>query len=165
MTTGTNNETIATLESERAILLRRTFDATPEEVFDALTDPDTIGDWWGPDGFRTTTHEMDVRPGGMWRFTMHGPDGTDYPNVVIYRAVERPRRLEYDHGSAPDKIEFEVTIELTDRNGGTELSMRSVFPTAAARDRVVKEVGALEGGKQTLARLANHLAAQRAGGA
>jgi len=66
--------------TEREITLSRLFDAPREVVFDAWTDPRQIAAWWGPDGFTNTIQEMDVRPGGVWRFVMHGPDGVDYPN-------------------------------------------------------------------------------------
>jgi len=143
--------------TDRELVVRRTYNATAEELFDAFTDRETIGHWWGPNGFRTTTHEMDVRPGGVWRFTMHGPDGTDYENFIAYRTVERPRRLEYDHGSSPEIIEFTTTVTFQERDGKTEITMRALFRTAEARRRAVEDYGALEGGKQTLARLADHV--------
>src|SRR5689334_18469516 len=65
--------------SDREIVITRVIDAPRELVFAAFTDAEHISNWWGPNGFRTTTYEKDVRPGGVWRFTMHGPDGTDYP--------------------------------------------------------------------------------------
>ena len=79
----------------REIVITRLIAAPPELVFDAWTDPKQIGRWWGPNGFTTTTHSMDVRPGGVWRFVMHGPDGRDYQNKIVYREVKRPERLVY----------------------------------------------------------------------
>jgi uncharacterized protein YndB with AHSA1/START domain len=92
----------ATQTSDRDLVIERIFDAPRQMVFDAWTDPETIGQWWGPRGFTTTVHEMDVRPGGVWRFTMHGPDGTDYPNRVVYDEVVAPERLVYTHGADDD---------------------------------------------------------------
>jgi len=66
------------------LIAERLFDAPRELVFKAWTVPAIITNWWGPRGFSTTTHEMDFRAGGVWRFTMHGPDGTDYPNKIVY---------------------------------------------------------------------------------
>lgn len=145
--------------ADREIVITRTFDAPRELVFAAWTDPKHIAHWWGPNGFTTTTHEMDVRPGGTWRFIMHGPDGTDYPNKIAYREVVKPERLVYDHGSdqEDDPIQFHVTATFDDEGGRTRLTMRSVFATPEARDRVVREYGAIEGGHQTLARLAEYL--------
>jgi uncharacterized protein YndB with AHSA1/START domain len=64
-------------------------------VFDAWTDPKQITQWWGPAGFTTTTDEMGVKPGGVWRFVMHGPDGTDYKNKIVFIEVVRLERLVY----------------------------------------------------------------------
>lgn len=147
--------------SEREIVISRVFHAPRELVFDALIDPKHIGNWWGPEGFTTTTTAMDARPGGEWIFVMHGPDGVDFPNWIRYHEVVRPERLVYDQGGeTPDSpVHFHVTVTLVERPEGTELTMRSVFPTKAARDLVVVNYGAIEGGRQHLARLAGHLAA------
>ena len=64
--------------SDREIVITRVFDAPRELMFGAWIDPESIGRWWGPNGFMTTTHEMDVRPGGVWRFIRHGPDGSSH---------------------------------------------------------------------------------------
>jgi uncharacterized protein YndB with AHSA1/START domain len=149
--------------SGREIRLSRVFDAPRSLVFDAWTDPDQVVRWWGPEGFRTTTLQMDVRPLGVWRFIMHGPDGVDFPNRIIFKEIVRPERLVYLHGTGIDEDGFEdflVTVTFVDRKGKTELTMRSLFATAAGRDRVVRDYGALEGGKQHLARLAEYLAAE-----
>ena len=66
-------------------------------MFKVWTDPQHLAHWWGPDGFTLTTREMDVRPGGVWRFIMHGPDGTDYKNRIVYTEVSPPGRLVYKH--------------------------------------------------------------------
>jgi len=74
--------------SDREIVLSRVFDAPRELVFKAWTDSRHVAEWWGPNGFTTTVHEMDVRPGGVWRFVMHSPDGVDFDNAREYHAVE-----------------------------------------------------------------------------
>lgn len=141
-------------EADREIATTRLFDAPRELVWAVWTSPDHIGQWWGPNGFTTTTHEMDVRPGGYWRFIMHGPDGTDYDNEIVYREVVRPERLVYDHGPAP---RFRVTVLLDEEGGKTRLSMRSVFESREVRDQVVRDFGAIDGMHQTLDRLGEHL--------
>jgi uncharacterized protein YndB with AHSA1/START domain len=115
--------------------------------------------WWGPAGFTTTLHAMDVREGGASRYTMHGPDGKDWPNKVTYLEVVPGERLVYDHGDF-ERVHFHVTITFVEMVGRTKVTMRSVFPTAAARDFVVREVRAIEGGNQTFDRLGAHLAEQ-----
>ena len=134
-----------------------------ERVWQAWTDPTEIGKWWGPNGFTTTTSEMDVRPGGKWRFVMHGPDGRDYENLASYTEVQKPVRLGYRHEGAGDTADilFEVTVEFVEEAAGaTRLEMRSVFATAAELRRVIEEFGAEEGARQTLERLAAHLEAK-----
>ena len=159
-TTSAATDSSASATADREIVITRLIDAPRERVFDAWTDPAQIGEWFGPTGFTTITHEMDVRPGGTWRFTMHGPDGTDWPNWVTYHEVVRPERLVYDHGGTRPDPEFHVTVTFADEDGRTRLTMRSLFPTAAARDYVVREVNAIEGGNQTIDRLVHFLAAQ-----
>ena len=144
--------------ADREIVLSREFDAPRELVFQAYTDPRHLPNWWGPDGFTNTVHQMDVRPGGMWRFTMHGPDGTDYPNRITYREVAAPERLVYDHGEDVDDDPgaFLVTITFDDLGGRTRVTQRMLFATAAQRQGVVS-FGAIELGNQTLRKLAEYL--------
>lgn len=140
---------------DREIKLARVFNAPREAVFRAWTDPDQVAQWWGPDGFSTVTESMDVRPGGVWRFVMHGPDGVEYSNVVVFQDIAPPDRLAYIHGGAPDDPHaFEVNVAFKPAGAGTRVTMVMRFPTRECRDLVVKEHGALEGGNQTLARLA-----------
>jgi uncharacterized protein YndB with AHSA1/START domain len=150
--------------ADREIVLSRVFAAPRELVWRAFTDPARLAHWWGPRGFTTRTQRMEVRPGGEWRFVMVGPDGHEYQNLVRYVEVTSPARLRYRHGGAVDTepVDFEVTVTFEpDGAAGerTRVTMHSVFPTRDARDFVVREYGAIEGGQQTLARLAEHLVA------
>jgi uncharacterized protein YndB with AHSA1/START domain len=145
--------------ADREIVITRLLNAPRELVFQAWTDPEHVDKWWGPTGFTNETYEMDVRPGGVWRYMMHGPDGVDYPSKNVFVEVVRPERLVYDHGwdregAGPD---FRATATFEEEGGKTRLTMRMVFPTAAARDYVVREVKAIEGGNQTVDRLAAYL--------
>lgn len=144
--------------ADREITITQVFDAPRELVFNAWTDPKRIVQWWGPQGFTTTIHEMDVRPGGVWRFIMHGPDGVDYPNKVVYSEIVKPERLVYDHGEKGRSGFFHMTVNFAEHGKKTRLTMQMLFESVAERDRVVKEYNAIEGGKQTLERLAQHLA-------
>ncbi len=146
--------------AEREIVITRVLDAPRELVWQAWTDPRHVANWWGPNGFTNTFERFDVRPGGCWIFVMHGPDGTDYPNRMEFVEVVPPERLVYTHGGArkDDAVDFHVTVTFAEQDGRTRLTMRSVFPSAAERDRVVKEHGAIEGGNQTVDRLAGQLA-------
>jgi uncharacterized protein YndB with AHSA1/START domain len=146
---------------EREIVIARVIDAPRDLVWRAMTDPRQVVHWWGPHGFTTTIEKMDVRPGGVWKHVMHGPDGTDYPNKSVFTEVVKPERIAYSHGGGKKggpAAQFEATWTFDALDAGrTRVTIRMVFPTAAARDKVVKEYGAIEGGKQTLERLAELL--------
>jgi uncharacterized protein YndB with AHSA1/START domain len=145
-----------TADEDREIVLSRTFDAPRELVFRAFTDPAHLPQWWGPRGFTVTVQEIDIRPGGVWRFMMHGPDGVDYPNWIAYQEIAAPERIAYAHGGEGDEPEFHGSIQFEDDGGRTRLTMRLLLPTVEARARVVG-FGAIELGHQTLDRLAEHL--------
>ncbi len=126
----------AALAGDREIRGTRVFDAPRELVWKAWTEPEHIGEWWGPKGFTTTTHKMEVKP----------------------------ERLVYKHSGTGEKqdrdlepVNFHVTVIFAEEGGKTRLDMRSVFPSAKARDYVVKNYGAVEGMHQTLARLEEYL--------
>lgn len=144
----------------REIVTTRTIDARRELVFGAWTDPMHVGQWWGPDGFTTTAHEIDIRPGGVWEFTMHGPDGVDYPNRIVFEEIAPPERLVYAHGEAAgDPSQFRSTVTFTALGERTLLTMRSEFVTVAMRDQCIQDHGAIEGGRQHLARLGGYVRA------
>jgi uncharacterized protein YndB with AHSA1/START domain len=145
----------------RSIIGTRVFDAPRDLVFAAFTDPKHLAQWWGPNGFTTTTYSFDLRPGGVWRFVMHGPDGRDYQNRITFDEIVRPERIVYRHGGGDDvePVQFRQTILFEDIDGKTRLTWRGDFPSAAERDRVIKEYGAGKGLVQTMARLAEFVAA------
>lgn len=158
-----NSGDISNPWANREISLTRLFDAPCERVFDCWFDPTHISNWWGPVGFTTTTKEMDARPGGVWRFIMHGPDGRDYENRVVYEEVDRPNRVVYRHtgeGADEDSVRFTVTITYTARGEQTEVAFRMVFDTIAMREEAAK-FGAIEGLHDTLSRLTAHLKTMR----
>ena len=145
----------------KAIISTRELDAPRALVFEAWTDPKHISQWWGPVGFTTTTSAFDLRPGGTWRFVMHGPDGRDYDNRITFDVIERPARLEYHHGGDIDvePVQFRNTVTFEDLGGNrTRVTMHAVFPSAAERDRVIKEYGAAKGAEETLSRFAEYVA-------
>jgi uncharacterized protein YndB with AHSA1/START domain len=149
----------------RAIIGSRVFDAPRKLVFEAFTDPRHLAQWWGPDGFTTTTSSFDFRPGGGWRFVMHGPDGRDYQNRITFDEIAPPERLVYRHSGGDDvePVQFSQTLTFADLgNGQTRLTWHGVFPSAQERARVIKDYGADKGLAQTMARLADYVAAMKA---
>ncbi len=151
-----------TIQSNREIVSVRVFDAPRDLVYRMFTEAGHVDRWWGPRGFRNTTHSMDVRVGGIWNYTMHGPDGVDYANEVRYLELVRPERIVYDHGVPGEEPMFRTTITLEEAGHRTRLTMRMLFPTAEERDAVVKKHGAEEGLHQTLDCLDAHLLMQDA---
>jgi uncharacterized protein YndB with AHSA1/START domain len=101
--------------------------------------------------------------GGVWRFVMHRPDGRDYENRITYQEIVRPERLVDSHGGGEEvePVALQTTVTFENVGGKTRLTMRALFPSAAERDRVAREYGAVEGAKQHLERLAMHLVTMR----
>lgn len=145
----------------REVEVSRTFSASADTLWEAWTNPERVVLWWGPRGFTTTNHEMDVRPGGVWAHTMHGPDGTDYPSRAVFREVIPRQRISYvlTGGSEHERIECEVTWTFVPEGHATRLTMRMRFPSVEARDRAAKALGVREAGVETLNRLAALLGA------
>jgi len=157
-----SNPTAVSTPTDREIVITRTFDAPRELVWEAFTKPEHLVHWWGPNGFTTTIEEHDFRPGGRFKQVMHGPDGTNYPNLSVFREIVPEERIVYTHGGGKETgrgAHFEATwtFEAIGKDK-TRVTGRSVFPTAEDRDFIVREYRAIEGGKQTLARLAAHVA-------
>lgn len=141
--------------SDREMFAVRIVDAPRALVYRAWTDPKLIAQWWGPHGFTNTVHEMDVRPGGMFRLTMHGPDGRDYPNKITFRVVIKNERIEYDHHGDTDASDhhFKAIVLFEEVDGKTRISMLMIFPTAEERNKIAVEYGAMEGLVQHMDRL------------
>jgi len=138
------------------IAITRIFDAPRETVWRAFTDSKLVAKWWGPNGFTNTIQEMDVRPGGTWRFIMHSPEGKDYENRIVYKEIMRPERIVFEHVTGP---RFQVTMTLAEEDGKTRLTYRMVFSSTAELERAIKEFHAVEGLNQTMGRLGNQLEA------
>jgi uncharacterized protein YndB with AHSA1/START domain len=152
---------VDTTTSDREIRLSRTFRAPPELVWEAFTNPEHVAKWWGPKGFTTTTEVMDVRPGGEWKHVMKGPDGTLYPNHSVYTAVEKPRLIAYKHAGRREDgpgVAFEAFVTFEPEGEGTRVTLRQVFTSAEAREKIIREFGAVEGGKSHLESLSEFLA-------
>lgn len=127
MDTSTRSE-----QASRELVSQRVIAAPPAAVFACLADPVRLARWWGPAGFRNTFETFEFRPGGTWKFVMHGPDGTDWPNHSVFREIAPPSRVVLEHlGSVHH---FVLTITLEDRGGATALGWRMVFDTVAERD-------------------------------
>jgi uncharacterized protein YndB with AHSA1/START domain len=153
MTENSSTNNVTTKAGEYELVHTRIFDAPRELVFEAWTNPDHLAKWWGPNGFTNSFHKFDMQPGGTWEFTMHGPDGTDYPNMVIFVEIDKPERIVLHHVSGP---RFQITAIFEDVDSRTRLTFRQVFETA--RDFNTVKTYAEPSNEQNLDRLSAHLA-------
>lgn len=142
------------------LVLTRVLDAPRELVFRAWTDPKHLAHWFGPRGFTNPVCEVDLRPGGLWRHVMRGPDGNNYPMIVYYQEIVVPERLVF-LSYVPDQQKplFEIlnTVTFIEQGGKTKLTVeaRVLKSTPEAAPMLA---GMEEGWKQTLDRLASHVA-------
>ena len=143
--------------ADREIVVKRVIDAPRELVFAAFTEREHIEQWWAPRG--ATTHEMDVKPGGTWRYSQPARDGSLNPFKIKFIELDKPARLVYDYGTdaenAPDPVRTTVTFE--EQDGKTEVTLQLLFATAAERKQAVK-YGGIVGAMQALENLADYLA-------
>jgi uncharacterized protein YndB with AHSA1/START domain len=139
--------------ADREVISTRLFPASRDRVWKAWADPKHLAQWWGPAGFTNTFREFDLRPDGMWRFTMHAPNGANYPNETKFVEVTPPERVIFRH-LAPVHA-FDMIMTFTTKSHGTEVAWRMIFDDAAECARVRKFV--TEGNEQNFDRLQAHL--------
>ena len=145
--------------ADREIVISRVISAPRELVFEAFTEVRHLARWWGPEGFTTTTRAFEFRVGGEWDFVMHGPDGTDYREWISFTEIAAPGRIALLHGeSRGDPNAFESVLTFTPDGAATRIEMRTVFPTKELHDEAVEKYHAIEGGRQTLGKLAAYVA-------
>lgn len=122
-------ETLA--ETAPEIVSTRVFNVSRELLFQAYTDPEILQNWWGPKSFTNTFHEFNLQADGEWNFTMHGPDGVDYKNKIVFREIVSSEKIIFDHVSGP-KYRGRVTFADTAETERTQLtySMTLELPKA-----------------------------------
>ena len=155
---ATPGTTTVTTPSEREIVSERVFDAPRERVFAAYTDPELIPQWWGPRGTKTIVDQMDVRPGGAWRFVGRDSDGTETAFRGTYREVTPPERIvqTFEWEGMPGHVVVE-TATFEDLGGRTKVTATSLFHTSEERDGMLAS-GMERGLTETHDRLAELLA-------
>ncbi len=151
--------------SKQELILVRTFDAPRKLVWKAWAETKHLQQWWGPRGFTNPVCEADVRPGGVMRIDMRGPDGTVYPMAGVYREVVEPKRIVFACGAldAKDKPLFEVltTVTFVERGGKTKMTLHAVVTWATA-EGAPHLAGMEEGWSQSLDRFAEHVGPKNA---
>ncbi|MFW6183232.1 MAG: SRPBCC domain-containing protein [Chloroflexota bacterium] len=148
---------MANSTADREIVVDRVIDAPRELVFEAFTEPEHIEQWWAPR--EATTHEMDVKPGGVWRYSQPGRGGAENRFKIEFVEIDRPSRLVYDYGPDPAGASEPVrtTVTFEQENGKTKVTLQLLFATAKEREQAVK-YGAIVGAMQALENLADYLA-------
>ena len=139
----------------RELRITRTFKTSIELMWEVWTDPEHVKNWWGPKGFTSTIHNMDFKEGGEWKLTMHGPDGTNYPNRSIFKEIIPFKKIVFEHFNP----HFTTTVLFDPSADGEETHMdwTMLFDTAEMREIVVKAHKAEEGQRQNVERLEKYL--------
>lgn len=154
---------MATKNRSNELRITRIYDAPVPLVWNAWTDPKQVAQWWGPRGFTITTHNKEFKPGGIWHYTMHGPDGVDYENKTIYLEIEEHSKLVYDHGGNDNQPPlFRVTVRFSELRQKTKMELCMTLPSPEAAEeteRFIKEAG----GNATWDRLAEFLEKESSG--
>jgi uncharacterized protein YndB with AHSA1/START domain len=147
-----------TTPADREIHIERVFDAPRDRVFAVYTDPQLIPEWWGPRDTTTVVDEMDVRPGGSWRFVIRNADGSETAFRGTYREVTPPERIvqTFEWEGMPGHVSVE-TAAFEDLGERTKVSTISLFHTTEERDGMVGS-GMERGLNETYARLDELLA-------
>jgi uncharacterized protein YndB with AHSA1/START domain len=127
----------------------REIQATAEQVFAAISDPERLARWWGPAGFTNTFKICEFKNGGRWSFIMHGPNGNNYPNENVFAEIEPPGKVVVQHVSEP---KFRLTITLASSALGTVVSWSQAFESPEVASRLEHIV--VPANEQNLERLA-----------
>ena len=148
-----------TRPSGREVVFSRLIAAPVALVWEIWSSVRHLDEWFGPTGFTTTTQEFAFVPGGAWRFTMHGPDGTDYPNRIVFRTIEPKTRIVYANSwDLPDApLDFTVVVTFAAEGEGTRLILHMTFANDAAMRTAVERYGVLSGGIETFERIAEYV--------
>lgn len=100
----------------------------PQAVYDAFARPELLAQWWGPNGFTNTFEVFEFRPGGRWKFVMHGPNGVNYPNENVFLELHAPTKIVIQHVSQP---RFVLTVTLAAHEAGSAITWIQAFEDAA----------------------------------
>ncbi|MBK9074400.1 MAG: SRPBCC domain-containing protein [Flavobacteriales bacterium] len=114
---------------DREVRTTRIIAAPRERVFLVWTDPTQLARGWGPNGFTNTFHRFELKPEGLWEFTMHGPNNMDFNNTCVFRRIEAPGYLEFDH--LKEMHFYKAMVTFTEVDGGTRIEWTMRFNTAA----------------------------------
>lgn len=123
---------------DRTFLHTRELPFTSEQIFGAYSDSEKLAAWWGPEGFTNTFEVFEFKPGGSWKFTMHGPNGADYWNECVFESIEPFGTIVIRHDCQPY---FTMSIEIVPSESGSLIAITQRFDDAETAARVAKIVG------------------------
>lgn len=143
------------MDDSFTLITTREIDAPVAKVWDAWHDPKKIAKWWGPEGFRSTVKELDIREGGRFEVIMHGLDGTDYPNLYVFDHVEKYKQLVYTNAGSKEfgLAPFQSVFELEGIGSKTRVVLKARFISEEDKRKHVEDFHAIEGARQLLQRL------------
>lgn len=153
--------TEANSEAERSIVVSRVIEGPRRLVFDAFTSAAHLEQWCTPKGGSITTNSFDFKPGGVWDATIHGPDGSAYPNHWTWTEIAAPERIGWLYGMGKDDPNaVRSTLTLAERGATTEATLRLLFGSKEEKDEKVAKYYAAQGARASLDSLANWAGAQ-----
>ncbi len=147
-----------TMPSDTELVITRTFNAPRHLVWEAMTTPEHVRNWWGPRKYQMTVCEIDLRVGGRWRFAQVLDDGTEVAFSGEYREIVPPERVVNTEGyEAFPGHDALVTVTLEEHDGVTTFTNRSVYQSKADLDALLAS-GMEPGMQETYDRLDEVLA-------
>jgi len=133
--------------------MAKTFEAPIDLMWKVWTDPEHIVNWWGPDGFSTTIHKIDFQEGGEWKLTLHGSDGTNYPNRSIFIEIITRKKIVFEHFNP----HFITTVIFESTGAETQVDWTLLFDSAEMCETIIKAHKAEEGQKQNIEKLEKYI--------
>ena len=120
-------------DSDTGVFLsRRVVPIPPEAIFQAFARPELLARWWGPSGFANTFEVFEFRPGGRWKFVMHGPDGANFPNESTFVELA-PSKVVIQHASKPHYL---LTVTIAAHDSGAEITWHQQFEDVGVASRI-----------------------------
>jgi uncharacterized protein YndB with AHSA1/START domain len=136
--------------ADREFVITRIFDAPRELVFKALTEPARLAHWWGPKGFEMRTCKVDLRPGGLFHYSMAAPNGFEMWGKFVYREIVKPERIVFVNSFSDEAggitrhpmspawpQEVLNVLTLTEQNGKTTVTLRGGPINATEEERKI----------------------------
>ena len=158
MSTQNDASLTLTFPSDRELLITRTFDAPRQLVFEAITQPAHVRNWYGPSALTITVCEIDLRVGGKWRYVLQAPDGGEHAFSGEYLEIEAPKRLVCTEWyEAIPGAEYAATVTLEEHDGKTTFTNHLRYKSQEHRDGHVAS-GMEAGMRETYTRLDQLLA-------